>query len=150
MQCKHCDSKPNWPAISLLLPGNNLENTWHSMLSEKWEPWTKIARFFTILFIINVWYVTWQTTTQIVLLHQIVGSNVLFWSNWLFPHNYRVYSWPCYLLCRELNYVLKVKFSLINKVENLFLKRMLMYYTWCSIVLYYEYVELPVGVNDAQ
>ncbi len=32
------DSKPNWPWISLLLPGNNLENTWTFVSQEKWEP----------------------------------------------------------------------------------------------------------------
>ncbi len=32
------DSKPNWPWISLLLPGNNLENTWNFVSQEKWEP----------------------------------------------------------------------------------------------------------------
>ncbi len=32
------DSKPNWPWISLLLPGNNLENTWNFASQEKWEP----------------------------------------------------------------------------------------------------------------
>ncbi len=32
------DSKPNWPWISLLLLGNNLENTWNFVLQEKWEP----------------------------------------------------------------------------------------------------------------
>ncbi len=29
------DSKPKWPWISLLLPGNNLENTWHFVSQEK-------------------------------------------------------------------------------------------------------------------
>ncbi len=37
-QDKPCDSKLNWPGISLLLPGNNLENTWNFMSPEKWEP----------------------------------------------------------------------------------------------------------------
>ncbi len=32
------DSKPNWPCISLHLPGNNLENTWNFLSPEKWEP----------------------------------------------------------------------------------------------------------------
>ncbi len=32
------DSKPNWPWISLLLPGNNLENTWNFVSPDKWEP----------------------------------------------------------------------------------------------------------------
>ncbi len=32
------DSKPKWPWISLLLPGNNLENTWNVVSEEKWEP----------------------------------------------------------------------------------------------------------------
>ncbi len=32
------DLKPNWPWISLLLPGNNLENTWNLVSQEKWEP----------------------------------------------------------------------------------------------------------------
>ncbi len=31
-------SKSNWPGISLLLPGNNLENTWNFLSPEKWEP----------------------------------------------------------------------------------------------------------------
>ncbi len=31
-------TKPNWPVISLVLPGNNLENTWNFMSAEKWEP----------------------------------------------------------------------------------------------------------------
>ncbi len=32
------DSKPNCHWISLLLPGNNLENTWNFVSQEKWEP----------------------------------------------------------------------------------------------------------------
>ncbi len=32
------DSKPKCPCISLLLPGNNLENTWNFMSQEKWKP----------------------------------------------------------------------------------------------------------------
>ncbi len=32
------DSKPNWPWILLLLPGNNLENTCNFVLEDKWEP----------------------------------------------------------------------------------------------------------------
>ncbi len=35
---KHCDFKPNWPGISLLLPENNLENTWNFVSWEKCEP----------------------------------------------------------------------------------------------------------------
>ncbi len=35
----HCDSKPNWPGFSLLLPGDNLENTWNVVSQEQWEPW---------------------------------------------------------------------------------------------------------------
>ncbi len=31
-------SKPNWPWISLLLPWNNLENTWNFVSQKKWEP----------------------------------------------------------------------------------------------------------------
>ncbi len=31
-------SKPNWPGISLHLPGNNLESTWNFVSPEKWEP----------------------------------------------------------------------------------------------------------------
>ncbi len=30
-QYNHCDSKPNWHVISLLLPRSNLENTWNFM-----------------------------------------------------------------------------------------------------------------------
>ncbi len=41
------DSKPNWPGISLHLPGNNLENTWNFVSPEKWEPW-------------NSWEVQWR------------------------------------------------------------------------------------------
>ncbi len=37
-QHKDYDSKPNWPGISLYLPGNNLENTWNCVSPEKWEP----------------------------------------------------------------------------------------------------------------
>ncbi len=32
------DSKTNWPWISLLSPGNNMENTWNVVSQEKWEP----------------------------------------------------------------------------------------------------------------
>ncbi len=32
------DLKPNLPWISLLLPGNYLENTWNFVSQEKWEP----------------------------------------------------------------------------------------------------------------
>ncbi len=39
------DSKPNWAWISLLLPGNNLENTWNFVSQEKWEPWICLAHF---------------------------------------------------------------------------------------------------------
>ncbi len=37
-QHKYCDSKSNWPGILLLLPGNNLENTWKFVLLEKCKP----------------------------------------------------------------------------------------------------------------
>ncbi len=36
-------SKPNWPWISLLLPGNNMENTWNFVSQEKWEPWMQVS-----------------------------------------------------------------------------------------------------------
>ncbi len=38
-QLKHCDSMPNWSRISMLLPGNNLENMWNLVLQRKWELW---------------------------------------------------------------------------------------------------------------
>ncbi len=37
------DSKPNWPWLSLLLPGNNLENIWSFVSQEKWELWCSIT-----------------------------------------------------------------------------------------------------------
>ncbi len=36
---RNTDLKSNWPWISLLLPGNNLENIWNFVSQEKWEPW---------------------------------------------------------------------------------------------------------------
>ncbi len=35
---QNTDSKPNLPWISLLLSGNNLENTWNFLSQKKWEP----------------------------------------------------------------------------------------------------------------
>ncbi len=39
-QYQHCDSKPNLPGISLLLPKNIMENIWNLVSPEKWEPWS--------------------------------------------------------------------------------------------------------------
>ncbi len=36
---KHNYSKPNWLRFSLFLRGNNLENAWTFVSTEKWEPW---------------------------------------------------------------------------------------------------------------
>ncbi len=33
-------SNQDWPGISLIIPGNNLENAWNILSPEKWEPWT--------------------------------------------------------------------------------------------------------------
>ncbi len=38
---KLCDLKPNWPEISLLLPGKNLDNSWNFVSPEKWETWNR-------------------------------------------------------------------------------------------------------------
>ncbi len=39
------DSKSNWPWISLILPGHNLENTRNFVSQEKWEPWIYFNTF---------------------------------------------------------------------------------------------------------